>query len=127
MKKFFISLAVVALALTSCSTVNSTATVMDVPTQMHSFNEADLQVSDKCITYTYVPTKEVQRGGEMNVRRMAVAEALQANGGGDVLVQPNYQTTVRRGLLSKKVKKVVVTGHVGTYKNFRPAKPCCKK
>ena len=127
MKKPFLSLAVVALALTSCSTTSSTATVMDVPTEMRSLNEADLQVADNNITYTYVPTKDVQRGGLGNVRRTAVAEALKANGGGDVLVHPNFQITQRRGLFSKKVTKVVVSGHVGTYKNFRPAKPCCKK
>ena len=85
MKKLFLSLAVVALALTSCSTTSSTATVMDVPTEMRSLNEADLQVADNNITYTYVPTKDVQRGGLGNVRRTAVAEALKANGGGAVL------------------------------------------
>lgn len=128
MKKLFLSLAVVSMALvTSCSTVSSTATVMDVPTSMRSLNEADLQVSDQSITYTYVPTKEVSRGGLGNIRRTAVVEAMNANGGGDVLVHPNYQMTIRRGLFSKKVTKVVVTGHIGKYKNFRAAKPCCKK
>ncbi len=131
MKKTILSLAVVAMGLASCSTTTttSTATTLDVPTHVESINEADLVVSDQVISYTYVPSKEVQSGGLKNVRNAAVAEALKTNGSGDVLVHPNFQITMKARLCSKKVTKVVVTGHVGTYKNFRPAakKPCCKK
>ncbi len=131
MKKTILSLAVVAMGLASCSTTTttSTATTLDVPTRVESINEADLVVSDQVITYTYTPTKEVQKGGLKNVRNAAIAEALKANGSGDVLVHPNFQITMKVRPCRKTVSKVVVTGHVGTYKNFRPApkKPCCKK
>lgn len=125
MKKALLATAAVALTLASCNTVDSTSTVLNIPTSVTSENVADLEVSDKVITYTYVPTADVRRGGPNNVKRTAVAEALKANGGGDVLVSPQYQTTTWRGLLRKRITKVTVTGHVGKYKNVRPAcKPC---
>lgn len=127
MKKVILSLATIALALSSCTSVSTTATVMSIPTSLQSANEADLQVSDKIISYTYIPTKGVDNTTLSNIRKTAIAEAMKANGGGDVLVHPNFQITTHRGFFRKKVTKVVVTGHIGTYKNFRSAKPCCKK
>lgn len=129
MKKALFSIAIAALALTSCTTVSSTATVMDVETSLTSDNKADLVVSDQVISYTLNPSKAVRRGGPRNVKRAVVAEALKANGNGDVLVSPQYQITERRGLLGKKITSITVTGHVGTYKNFRSAAcgaPCHK-
>ena len=132
MKKILLPLlSVVAMGFASCSSTSttSTATTIDVPTHVQSINEADLVVSDQTITYTYIPSKEVQSGGLKNVRNAAIAEALKANGSGDVLVHPNFQITMKSRPLRKTVTKVVVTGHVGTYKNFHPAaqKPYCKK
>ena len=85
MKKTLLSLAVVAMGLASCSTTTttSTATTLDVPTHVESINEADLVVSDQVISYTYTPSKEVQKGGLKNVRNAAIAEGTPLQQEGD--------------------------------------------
>lgn len=123
MKKALFSIAIAALALTSCTTVKSTASVMDVDKNVDAQTLTDLQVSGERISYTLRPVKSVRRGGLRNVKSTAVSEALKANGKGDVLVAPNFEVKTRRGLLGTKIKSVTVTGYVGTYKNFRPAAP----
>lgn len=79
---------------------------------------ADLVVSPNKITYTYRPTDDVNRGGEANVINTAVRKALEANGGGDVLVEMQF-TLKKSG--KKNVKEVTVSGYPATYKNFRNA------
>ena len=107
-KKFFILLSVAAmLGMASCTTtINSARTF------------ADLAVSPNKITYTYRPTDDVNRGGEANVINTAVRKALEANGGGDVLMEMQF-TLKKSG--KKNVSEVTVTGYPATYKNFRPA------
>lgn len=124
MKKVILGLAIVAMSTTSCVTRESTSATMDVKTSIDSRNAADLVVSDNVITYSFAPFKSVRRAGLQNIKRTAVAEALKANGGGDVLVAPQYQVVKRRGLFATKIKSVTVSGHPATYKNFRhiPAK-----
>ena len=79
---------------------------------------ADLAVSPQKITYTYRPTDDVNRGGEANVINTAVRKALEANGGGDVLVEMQF-TLKKSG--KKNVTEVTVSGYPATYKNFRNA------
>lgn len=122
MKKILFSVAVMALALTSCTTHDATSKVLNVETSAKSHNVADLDVQNKIVTHKYIPSKAVLRGGPANVRRMAITEALKANGGGDVLVSPQFETVTRRGLFFKKIKSVTVSGHPATYKNFRQTK-----
>lgn len=126
MKKVILGLAVVAMATSSCVTRESTSATMDVETSLRSRNAADLAVSDKVITYTFTPSKAVRRAGLNNVKRTAVAEALKQNGGGEVLVAPQYQIVRRRGLFATKIKSVTVSGHPASYKNFRQAPAECK-
>lgn len=122
MKKILLSVATVALALTSCTTHEATSTTMKIPTSLSSSNVADLDVSDKVITYTYKPEYAVRRMGVGNAKRMAVSKALEEYGGADVLVSPEYEVVKRRGLISSKILSVKVKGHPATYKRFRYAK-----
>lgn len=113
-----------ALLLTSsCTSLHKTATTETVATEIISFNEADLEVSPKKISFFYKPSRAERRGGEKNAIRCAVSEALKANGNADVLVAPQYVIKKKRG----NVKEITVTGYPATYKNFRPAAKTCKK
>lgn len=122
MKKsiLFGAAACAALALASCSTVSHTASTMGVDTQLNNVTTADLQVSDKVISYTFTPDGDHRRAGEKSVKAAAVSKALEANGGGDLLVAPQFEVKKTRGLFSSKIKYVTVKGHPATYKNFHP-------
>ncbi|MBQ8276859.1 MAG: hypothetical protein IJY00_00195 [Bacteroidaceae bacterium] len=119
MKKVLFSVAVMALALTSCTTHEATSTTMKIPTSLTSDNVADLDVSDQLVTYTYTPDKAARRLGVRNVKRIAVSKALESAGGGDILVSPQYEVVKRNGLFFSKVKSVTVKGHPATYKRSR--------
>lgn len=120
MKKVILAAAVVCLSLTACTTITKTATSIEVPTAISSQSVADLNVSSSRVSYTYRPTSDERRGGTQNVINCAIQAALKANGGGDVLVAPEYSITKKSGLFGgKKVKEVVVSGYPATYKNFR--------
>lgn len=109
-----------ALALTSCSVVNKTASQGNVDAVAASAVISDLDVSDQKITYTLVPSKKVRRGGLGNCINTAISEALEKNGGGDVLLETQKAIIKRQGILGLKIKSVTVTGYPATYKNFRP-------
>ncbi len=120
MKKLVLLSFVAVLAMTSCSTVYRTATSNDVNGSLISAVIADLDVSDKKITYTFVPSRAEQRAGVQNCINTAISEALERNGGGDVLVETQGAIVKRWGLFRRKVKSVTVTGYSATYKNFKP-------
>lgn len=124
MKKTILSLAVVALALTSCTTHSSTSTTKDVATSLTSVSTADMVVSQNKETYTLRPASKVRRGGLDNVKSAAVSELLK-NHRADVLVQPEYEVVTRRGLMGRKVKSVTVSGYPATFRNFQVGK-CVK-
>lgn len=114
----------IALILPSCSTINKTATTVDIPTSIVSRNEAELQVNDKRISFTYKPSRQVRRGGMNNVLNAAIAEALKANGDADVLVAMQYEMKISTGFFGQKtVKYVTVSGHPAFYKNVHPEEP----
>lgn len=119
MKKIVIAAAVACtLGLASCSSIKHTATTVPVNTTVAAPATADLTVSTKKITYTYIPSKAVRRAGNKAVLESAVAEALRENGNYDVLVAPQYVTTTKR----RSIRKVIVTGYPANYKNIIPAK-----
>ena len=122
MKKVFLAASVVALCLTSCTTVRKSATTIDIATKVCSPNSAELEVSEKRVTYKFYPEKRVRRGGLNNIKNTAVREALAENGDGDVLVDAKFDVTPRRGLMGTKVKSVIVTGYPAKYKNFKTGK-----
>lgn len=116
MKKVLIAVfTVMALGITSCSSIHKTVSVEEISTEVAAYTSADLDISPNRITYTYRPTKAERRGGNKNAIECAVAEALKANGNADVLVAPQYEIKKRRG----NVKQVTVTGYPATYSNFR--------
>lgn len=117
MKKLFLAAGIVAalLGASSCTSVRSTSSTLDVNTCVHSGLSADLTVSPNKISYVYHPSKKVRRGGEKNVIATAVAEALKANGNADVLVAPQYTVRKKRS----NIKEVIVTGYPATYNNFQ--------
>ena len=121
MKKIFI-LAVAAMAMTSCSTVLNTASVNDVDNKILAGAVADLEVSPQRVTYTYKTKASARRGGTKNCVRTAIHEALEANGGGDIMVQEEVTTVIRFALFGKrfkKVKSVTVSGYPAKYKNIK--------
>lgn len=118
-KKFFICISVVAmLGMASCTTTLNSARTKYFSSAAITATFADLVVSPQKITYTYHPTDDENRGGESNVINTAVRKALEANGGGDVLMEMQY-TMKKSG--KKNVKEITVSGYPATYKNFRPA------
>ena len=118
-KKFFLFISVMAmLGMASCTTTLNSSKTKDFGSSAITATFADLVVSPHKITYTYKPTDDVRRGGEVNVINTAIRKALEMNGGGDVLVE--LQTTVKKSG-KRNVKEVTVSGYPATYKNFRCA------
>ena len=117
MKKLFVLIGAVC-ALSSCQTIRSTATHKTVDIQPIGALIADLEVSPNRISYTMVPHRRVQRGGYENVKSTAIREALQNNGGGDVLVHLEVQTKSSRFLFWRWIKSITVSGYPAKYTNF---------
>ena len=117
MKKFFL-LVCVAFAVSSCQTIRSTATHKTVDIQPVGALIADLEVSPKRISYTMTPHRRVQRGGFENIKSTAIREALQNNGGGDVLVGLEVQTKSVRFLCWRTITSITVSGYPAKYTNF---------
>lgn len=118
-KKFVIFISVMAmLGMASCTTTLNSSKTKDFGSSAITATFADLEVSPRKITYTYRPSDDVRRGGVENVINTAIRMALEANGGGDVLVE--LQTTVKK-TGRRNVSEVTVSGYPATYKNFRCA------
>ncbi len=119
MKKTFYAAMVLVLSLASCTTVTKTATSVDVNNTITTNSTADLEISEKKISYTHYSKAKERKAGKKNVLRSAVKAALAANGQADVLVAPEYEAVEKRGLFGKRLKVVTVTGYPAKYKNFR--------
>lgn len=118
MKKLSFLLCAVAV-LTSCSVVRQSASVNAPVSYVNTATVADLEVSPKRITYTFVPSKDVRRGGDRNVILSAVRSALYENGNADVLVDMEYVTSHRPAFIGlSSIRMITVTGYPATYKNF---------
>lgn len=118
MKKYFLFVGV-ALAIASCTTTTKTARTESVPYSMYNASVADLEVGSQRVSYTLNPTKKIRRGGVGNVKQAAIMEALDANGNADLMLEPQFVVSQKRGLFSKKITSVTVTGRPAKYKNFR--------
>lgn len=119
MKKILFAASVLLVALLSCTTTRKTATTLDVNNCLESKSNVDLVVSNNRINYTYYTTRSVRKGGSANVYNAAVSEALQRHDNADVLVAPEFETVIRRGLFGKKIKRVEVKGYPAKYQEFR--------
>lgn len=108
------------MLLSGCDTLQKTATTANISMQAHNATVADLKVGER-ISYTMTPSDEVRRGGEANVKQVAEAEALEKKGGNaDLLVNPLYVISKKRGLFSSKITSITVSGRPAFYTNFRP-------
>lgn len=125
MKKLLIALITVcAVVLSSCKShenmgSSSTYVTMSTPTVLSSATMTDLDVKEK-ISYKYVPTKAVERGGLKNVVSTAVSEALKANDNADVLVALQYEVKYFSKGLSNKIEYIIIKGYPAKYTNFKP-------
>lgn len=121
MKKTLLLLFVAAMTMTSCSIVTKTATTRQVNAPLAAAVISDLDVSNQKITYKFVPTKAVRKGGVRNCINTAISEALAHHGDGDVLVETQEAIVERYGFGGRKIKSVTVTGYPAKYNNFRSA------
>lgn len=120
MKKTLLLAAVAIMALSSCDTISHTASTENINTQMYNRSTADLKVSPNVIKYTFEANNTYRRAGEKSVKNAAIAKALEANGGGNLLVAPQFEIKKHRGLFRTKIVSVTVTGHPATYVNIHP-------
>lgn len=115
MKKLFLfCVAAGALTLASCSSISHTAYSEEVNTDVYNRTYADLKVSDNVITYKFIPTKAHERAGIKSLKAAAIDKALEANGQGDLMVNPRFEIKKTPG----GIQYIIVTGHPATYKNF---------
>ena len=126
MKKIlFLSLMFIAFAATSCKTLTITdvsATCQQPSTYINTATVADLEVSNERISFTFQPSMEVRLGGDLNVIKTAIREALRVNGGGDILVNLEYITVSKKsgwGNTCSSIHEITVSGYPAKYKNFR--------
>lgn len=119
-KTFVIAFAAASLMLGSCSTISNTAATQGVDTELHNRSTADVVVSPKRVSYTLTPNSEQHRAGLKSMKAAAIEGALEANGGGDFLVAPQYEIKKKRGFFKTTVKYIKVSGHVATYTNVHP-------
>lgn len=120
-KLFVAALAFAAvIGMNSCSSISNSAYTQVVDSNISNRSYADLQVAPNVITYKYVVDWAHSRAGEKSCKAAAVSAALQANGGGDLIVNPQFEVKKHRKFFGKKIEYVVVTGHVATYKNVHP-------
>ena len=123
MKKIF-TLVAVATMFTACS-VSSLSMARLENTSTHTKLQvvqpvaavlADLDVAPNKISYFFLPSQTVVKGGFDNVVNTAIREALIANGNADVLVALEQQ--VKYGA-DGNVESITVSGYPAKYVNFR--------
>lgn len=115
----FMALSAVMM-LSSCITITKTARTAETSSSIQNVTVADLQVTEKRVTYTMTPSKEIQRGGLSNVKQAAIQDALTANGNADVMVEPEFVISMKnKFIFGKEVSSITVTGRPAYYKNFR--------
>jgi len=119
MKKSLGLLALSVILLTSCQTMVKTARTAEVSSSLQSVTVADLKVTDERITHTMSPDRQIRRGGLANIQKAAEREALEKHGDADVLLDPQYVVSKRRGLFGSKVTSITVSGRPAYFTNYR--------
>ncbi len=123
MKRLLIITVLIAMA-TSCSVLHRA--VVDNPAESHSLSsdsKASLDVSSTRVSHVYRPSKNDAKTLSLKeLKSNAVYEALESNGGYDVLVGANYYITTKYGFFfSRRVTSIKVSGYPAVYKDFRDA------
>ena len=123
MFKRIILFAVAAMAVMSCGAGAKSSKLMSTATyQKMNFQpyvtpvQVDLKVSPKKINYFMLVSESVRLGGFDNVVATAVKEALEANGGGDVIVGLQTQTKYND---KGEIEYINISGFPASYVNFR--------
>ena len=119
MKKSLGLLALSVILLTSCRTTVKTARTAEFPSSLQSVTVADLKVTDERITHTMSPDRKTRRGGLDNIQKTAEREALEQYGDADVLLDPQYVVSKRKGLFGSKVTSITVSGRPACFTNHR--------
>ena len=122
MKKALLSaLAISLLAFTSCSTIKRTATTADVQLNVCQYpTVVDIEVTNKVElvkTWSFAPFN----WGEPKLHLLKgnlIAESLNANDA-DLIIDPQFSFTKK----SYGQRRLVITGYLAKYKNFRKATP----
>ncbi len=123
MKKIFTLLAVAAMFIGCATTSSSMAKLINTATHTRVQTVqptvavfADLDVAPNKISYFFMPSQTVQKGGYDNVVNTAVREALIANGNADVLVGLEQQIKYDA---NGAIESITVSGYPAKYVNFR--------
>lgn len=123
MLKRFIFFTITAIVVMSCGVgakspkLISTATYQKMTVQPYVTPvQVDLEVSPKKISYFMLVSESVRRGGFDNVVATAVKEALESNGGGDVIVGLQTQTKYNA---DGEIESINISGFPAKYVNFR--------
>lgn len=122
MKKFILCAfaALATVCMTSCVTTTKTSKTENLNPELLVATAADLEIAPERITYTMVPSVEIRRGGDGNVKKAAIAEALlKAGNNYDLLVEPEFVMEKTNYFFFRKVSKITVSGRPAKYTNFR--------
>lgn len=116
MTRNILAAGIVALTLSSCSTISHTAQSVPVDTQVYNNTVADLNVAHKrdsvTVNWNWNPLSTVS----LKAQKESATHALLAKSDADILVEPQY-IVKRRGFL--RGGSVTVTGYPANYANFR--------
>ena len=120
MRSTFIAAIGVSLALTSCSTIQHTASTTDVDTQIYNLTVADLKVAKERATTTAEWKWNPWSRLSLNSQKNTVTARLMQETKSDLIVDPQY-TVERRGFM--RGGTVTITGYPAKYENFRNMSP----
>lgn len=105
----------IALAMSSCSTIQHTATTAPVDTHVYNLTVAELDVADKKAEKTYDWKWNPFRTISLSREKSNVTASLLKDVDADVLVEPQFEIK-RRGLF--RGGSLTVTGFPAKYRNF---------
>lgn len=118
MKKLLCFFTLALFTLSSCESLEKTATTARISNDTKSAALADLKVGER-VTATMDVSKEIRRGGLNNIKQAVEAQALKEGGNADLLLEPQFIVEKHRGLFGSKVTKITVSGRPAFYTNFR--------
>lgn len=121
MVKKFLLFGSAVLVMASCQTLTKTQTARTetITANIASVTVADLDVYPERVSETIEVTPDLRRGGEQSIKHAVEAKALEKNGRGDLLVEPQYVVKKKWTWLGPKIFEISVSGRPASFKNFR--------
>lgn len=112
------------LLMASCQTMTQTQTARTetISSNIASVTLADLEVYPERVNETIEVTPDLRRGGVESVKHAVEASALEKNGRGDLLVEPQYVIKKKWSWsfpIGSKITEISVSGRPASFKNFR--------